>query len=188
MIVVITGDQYGRSIVCGDRGLASTSDLSISMTTLYIGERNTGGNEFDGYIYKFYHIPKRIYDNAARLLANPNHDLTTTADLIADSSLTTIEGNKYHTFNSIETSTRLTDNIQIGLEAGSSFFGDPLNVASVTGAKLITTGTGTAPTVMDEWINYYNNGRTHQGKRCNGRTPIQTFNDGKQAAKEKYLN
>ena len=41
---------------------------------------------------------------------------------------------------------------------------------------------------LDEWINYYNNERTHQGKHCNGRTPMQTFNDGKQAAKEKYLN
>ncbi|MGH1349448.1 MAG: IS481 family transposase [Methyloligellaceae bacterium] len=41
---------------------------------------------------------------------------------------------------------------------------------------------------LDEWIDYYNNERTHQGKHCNGRTPLQTLIDGKQAAKEKYLN
>lgn len=41
---------------------------------------------------------------------------------------------------------------------------------------------------LDEWIDYYNNDRTHQGKHCNGRTPLQTFSDGIKNAKEKYLN
>ncbi|ALU42040.1 hypothetical protein AT705_03265 [Pseudoalteromonas rubra] len=31
---------------------------------------------------------------------------------------------------------------------------------------------------LDEWINYYNNDRTDQGKKCCGRTPIETLLDG----------
>ena len=27
---------------------------------------------------------------------------------------------------------------------------------------------------LDEWLSYYNNERTHQGKMCNGRTPVET--------------
>ena len=38
---------------------------------------------------------------------------------------------------------------------------------------------------LDNWINYYNNERTHQGKICCGKTPIQTFIDGKQIWNEK---
>ena len=41
---------------------------------------------------------------------------------------------------------------------------------------------------LDEWLQYYNNKRTHQGKMCCGRTPIQTLIDGKQLWKEKFLN
>ena len=41
---------------------------------------------------------------------------------------------------------------------------------------------------LDEWLQYYNNKRTHQGKMCCGRTPIQTLVDGKQLWKEKFLN
>jgi len=33
---------------------------------------------------------------------------------------------------------------------------------------------------LDEWIDEYNNERTHQGKMCCGRTPIETLEDGKQ--------
>lgn len=40
---------------------------------------------------------------------------------------------------------------------------------------------------LDEWINYYNNERTHQGKMCCGRTPIETLNDGKLIWKEKCI-
>jgi transposase InsO family protein len=32
---------------------------------------------------------------------------------------------------------------------------------------------------VDVWIEHYNNERTHQGKICCGRTPMQTFLDGK---------
>lgn len=41
---------------------------------------------------------------------------------------------------------------------------------------------------LDEWINYYNNERTHQGKMCCGRTPIETLIDGKKIWKEKFFN
>jgi hypothetical protein len=33
----------------------------------------------------------------------------------------------------------------------------------------------------------YNFERTHQGKRCQGRTPMETFTDGKKYFKEKNL-
>jgi transposase InsO family protein len=38
---------------------------------------------------------------------------------------------------------------------------------------------------LDDWIVYYNNERTHQGKMCCGRTPMQTFLDGKRIWQEK---
>lgn len=41
---------------------------------------------------------------------------------------------------------------------------------------------------LDEWLNYYNNERTHQGKMCCGRTPMETLLDGKQIWKEKFIN
>ncbi|USE69448.1 IS481 family transposase [Pseudoalteromonas maricaloris] len=40
---------------------------------------------------------------------------------------------------------------------------------------------------LDEWINYYNNDRTHQGKKCCGRTPFETLLDGKSIWVEKNL-
>ena len=40
---------------------------------------------------------------------------------------------------------------------------------------------------LDEWLKYYNNERTHQGKMCCGRTPMQTLEDGKQTWKEKFV-
>ena len=40
---------------------------------------------------------------------------------------------------------------------------------------------------LDEWLNYYNNERTHQGKMCCGRTPIETLLDGKSIWAEKNL-
>lgn len=33
---------------------------------------------------------------------------------------------------------------------------------------------------LDEWLVYYNNDRNHQGKMCNGRTPMDILLDGKQ--------
>ena len=41
---------------------------------------------------------------------------------------------------------------------------------------------------LDEWLHYYNNERTHQGKMCCGRTPMQTLVDGKQLWMEKSFN
>lgn len=41
---------------------------------------------------------------------------------------------------------------------------------------------------LDEWLDYYNNERTHQGKKCCGRTPMETLLDGKQIWKEKFVN
>ena len=38
---------------------------------------------------------------------------------------------------------------------------------------------------LDEWLAYYNNDRTHQGKMCCGRTPMQTLIEGKEAWRDK---
>ncbi len=38
---------------------------------------------------------------------------------------------------------------------------------------------------LDEWLTYYNGERTHQGKMCCGRTPLQTFLDGKSSGLKK---
>ncbi len=40
---------------------------------------------------------------------------------------------------------------------------------------------------LDEWLDNYNNERTHQGKMCCGRTPMETLIDGKQIWAEKNL-
>lgn len=40
---------------------------------------------------------------------------------------------------------------------------------------------------LDEWGRYYNEERVHQGRWCDGRTPIQTFLDTIPLAKEKLL-
>jgi len=41
---------------------------------------------------------------------------------------------------------------------------------------------------LDEWLDRYNNRRTHQGKRCQGRTPMATFNENLPMAREKMIN
>ena len=41
---------------------------------------------------------------------------------------------------------------------------------------------------LDEYLNKFNNSRTHQGKMCNGRTPMDTFNDGIKKWNEKNLS
>lgn len=41
---------------------------------------------------------------------------------------------------------------------------------------------------LDVWLDYYNNKRTHQGKMCCGRTPMQTLLDGKLIWLEKNLD
>ena len=40
---------------------------------------------------------------------------------------------------------------------------------------------------LDEWLDRYNEQRTHQGKMCCGRTPRETFNDGMRIWKEKMI-
>ncbi len=41
---------------------------------------------------------------------------------------------------------------------------------------------------LDEWLAHYNNERTHQGKMCCGRTPMETLLDGKRIWAEKNLS
>ena len=41
---------------------------------------------------------------------------------------------------------------------------------------------------LDLWIDHYNNERTHQGKVCEGRTPMQTLKDDKEIWKDKFVD
>jgi transposase InsO family protein len=41
---------------------------------------------------------------------------------------------------------------------------------------------------LDAWLDRYNNRRTHQGKRCQGRTPMDTFMENLPMAREKMIN
>ncbi len=41
---------------------------------------------------------------------------------------------------------------------------------------------------LDVWIAHYNHERTHQGKMCCGRTPMETFRDGKPICQDKLIN
>jgi len=38
---------------------------------------------------------------------------------------------------------------------------------------------------LDDWMVYYNSARTHQGKMCCGRTPMQTLIDGREVWNDK---
>lgn len=42
-------------------------------------------------------------------------------------------------------------------------------------------------TDLDEWLNFYNTERTHQGKMCCGRTPMQTLQEDKHLWTEKVV-
>jgi hypothetical protein len=57
----------------------------------------------------------------------------------------------------------------------------------VTFRKKIFSDLETLQLDLDEYINGYNRTRTHQGKRCQGRTPMETFLDGKRFFEEKNL-
>ena len=46
----------------------------------------------------------------------------------------------------------------------------------------------TLQTDLDEYMEEYNIRRTHQGKRCKGRTPMETFIEGKQLYNEKNVD
>lgn len=41
---------------------------------------------------------------------------------------------------------------------------------------------------LDHWMTHYNDERTHQGKMCCGRTPAETFEDGKKIWLTKMIN
>ena len=58
----------------------------------------------------------------------------------------------------------------------------------ITFRKNIYTDIESLQKDLDEWINFYNNDRTHQGKMCCGRTPMETLTDGKQIWKEKFIH
>jgi len=53
--------------------------------------------------------------------------------------------------------------------------------------KKIYTDLASLQTDLDEWLVYYNNERTHQGKMCCDRTPMATLEDGKQIWREKFV-
>ena len=41
---------------------------------------------------------------------------------------------------------------------------------------------------LSDWMKHYNNSRTHQGKRCQGRTPMQTFIESLDLVEQKNLD
>ena len=53
--------------------------------------------------------------------------------------------------------------------------------------KKLYTSLEELQTDLDEWLEYYNRERTHTGKYCDGRTPLQTFRDTKHLAHQKQL-
>ena len=57
----------------------------------------------------------------------------------------------------------------------------------VTFRKKIYTTLEELQKELDVWMEYYNNTRTHQGKMCCGRTPLETLKDGKAIWAEKNL-
>lgn len=58
----------------------------------------------------------------------------------------------------------------------------------VTFRKKIYSDLDSLQTDLDEFIRSYNHDRTHQGKRCQGRTPMETFAEGKKIYYEKKLD
>lgn len=57
----------------------------------------------------------------------------------------------------------------------------------VTFRKKIYTTLEALQVDLDEWLRHYNHDRTHQGKMCCGRTPFETFLDGKRIWQEKLI-
>jgi len=58
----------------------------------------------------------------------------------------------------------------------------------ITFRKKLYSDLETLQVDLDEYMNKYNVDRTHQGKRCKGRTPMETFTDGKSLYEEKNLS
>lgn len=57
----------------------------------------------------------------------------------------------------------------------------------VTFRKKVYKGLEELQSDLDAWIEEYNQRRTHQGKMCCGRTPMETFLDGKAIWREKEI-
>ncbi len=57
----------------------------------------------------------------------------------------------------------------------------------VTFRKKLYTSLEALQADLDEWMTFYNESRTHQGKMCCGRTPIATFTDGVSISDEKTV-
>ena len=58
----------------------------------------------------------------------------------------------------------------------------------ITFRKKIYSDLETLQKDLDEYIHRYNNERTHQGKRCKGRTPMETFIEGKKIYNEENID
>ena len=58
----------------------------------------------------------------------------------------------------------------------------------ITFRKKIYTELADLQADLDAWVQTYNNDRTHQGKMCCGRTPMQTLRDGCEVFAEKVSN
>jgi hypothetical protein len=54
--------------------------------------------------------------------------------------------------------------------------------------KKLYTSLNELQTDLKAWINWYNTERTHSGRYCYGKTPMQTFMDSKQLAKDKAID
>ena len=54
--------------------------------------------------------------------------------------------------------------------------------------KKIYASVGELQKDLDEWLAHYNNLRTHQGKRCQGRTPMETFITSLELARQENLD
>ena len=57
----------------------------------------------------------------------------------------------------------------------------------VTFRKKIYRDIETLQADLDQWLHKYNHDRTHQGKMCCGRTPMETLEDGKKIWQEKLV-
>lgn len=58
----------------------------------------------------------------------------------------------------------------------------------VTFRKKLYGDLDTLQSDLDEWLAHYDNELTHQGKMCNGRTPMEMLLDGKRIWAEKNLS
>ena len=70
---------------------------------------------------------------------------------------------------------------------GVDHFSVVVDIYQVTFRKKIYSTMEELQKDLDEWIDFYNNERTHQGKMCCGRTPMETLLDGKSIWAEKNL-